>query len=142
MKNLKIDLLAGMVIAISLSVLLTACGEKDIPDTPNDTLKATVRYEASVSDNVNYKIRVSYVDENAQGIEDAAVSSPWSYEMKNPKTGAIPLPLVVTAVPLGDSDIANPNKQVTAKIYIDGKLHAEHFGIASALVVYIPQSSL
>jgi hypothetical protein len=138
MKNLKIYLLAGMVITISLSVLLAACGEKEIPDNPKDTLKATIRYEASVSDNMRYKIRISYIDENARGIEDAIVSSPWSYEMKNPKTGKIPLPLVVSPVSVGGSDINNPDKHVTAKIYVDGKLHAEHSGTTTAVVVYAP----
>jgi hypothetical protein len=141
MKNWKVFLL----VSLSMSVFFAGCNKNDNPDNPDNVINATVRYEASVADNVNYKIRVSYIDKHyvnsAVDIEDIQdklffldVESPWSYEMKDCKYGAF-LWISVDLIPR--NVLVVPETTVTSRIYIDEKLHKEDTGGRYALVQHI-----
>jgi hypothetical protein len=119
-----------------LSVSFVSCGKDDDPadDNNGNAINSTVRYEASVSDAVNYKLRVAYVDETGAPLKEEIVESPWSYEMKNLKKGAY---LYISTIAVPRNDLITPDKVVTSKIYIGGKLHEEKTGEFSAIVQYI-----
>jgi len=127
-----------------LGVCVVSCDSDDPTDPDNpDNINSTVRYEASVADVVNYKLRVMYMEEydgaySAESakahLKEVIVESPFSYEMKNRKKGAY-LYISVFAVPR--NDLVTPETTVTSRILIDGKLHEEKKAEVSAIIQHI-----
>lgn len=126
-----------------LSLVFSSCGD-DNKESENPTAKGKVRYEASVSDPENFKIKVSYtvgVDASSN-IPDAndltvvIVESPFTFEQEA-KYGTY-LWVSVSPVPKSDElDNLQKPKSVEAKMYMDGKLFKTHDGENYALVQHI-----
>lgn len=131
-KNWKVVLF----VSTCLCLFFVGCDKNNNQEeeNPDNVINATVRYEASVADKVNYKIRVAYIDENTTTLKEDIVESPWSYEMKGRKTGAY---LYISTMAIPRNDLITPETTVTSKIYINGKLHDESTGDFSAIVQYI-----
>ena len=124
-----------MVLAC-LSLVFSSCGDDSKePDSP--TLEGKVRYEASVSDPANFKIKVSYtVGVNASSnIPDA---SDLTVVIEQDAKFGTYLWLSVSPVPKSDEleNLQKP-KSVEAKMYMDGKLFKTHSGENYALVQYV-----
>lgn len=122
-----------------LGLCLVSC-DKDDPanDDDDNTLGSVIRYEASVSDPTNYKIRVMYSEGDAikqeENIKEVIVESPWTYELKDLKKGAV---LYVSTFAVPRNDLVTPETKVTSKIFIDEKLKKESSGEFSAIVHHI-----
>lgn len=134
-------------IVACLSLFLVSCS-KDNNESESPTGKTgKVRYEATVSDPENYKIRVLYttgldVSTNlpSTDIEDLAkeviVESPFTFEQEA-KKGTY---LWLSAMPIPrseDIEIQDQPKNVEVKMYIDGKLFKTNSGENYALVQYV-----
>ena len=126
-----------------LSLVFSSCGDDSKePDSP--TLEGKVRYEASVSDPTNFKIKVSYTVgvSASSNIPDASdltvviVESPFTIE-QDAKFGTY---LWLSVSPVAKSDelenLQKP-KSVEAKMYMDDKLFKTHSGENYALVQYV-----
>ena len=103
-------------------------GTKDLPDV-------TIRYEASVSDPVNFKINVGYMDKTDTRLKTATVESPFTHEM----TAGDGQYLYISARPESRTGIIPPGtpKTVTVRLYIGGKLHEEATNGDAAIVQHI-----
>jgi hypothetical protein len=127
-----------------LGVCVVSCDSDNPTDPDNpDNINSTIRYESSVDDVANYKLRVMYMEEyegaySAESakahLKEVIVESPFSYEMKNRKKGTY-LYISVFAVPR--NDLVTPETTVTSRILIDGKLHEEKEAEVSAIIQHI-----
>ena len=130
-----------------LNLFLVSCSKDDNePESPIDKT-GEVRYEATVSDPENYKIRVLYttgldVSTNLPSTEveglakEVIVESPFTFEQKA-KKGTY---LWLSAMPVPkseDIEIQDKPKSVEVKMYIDGKLFKTNSGENYALVQYV-----
>lgn len=126
-----------------LSLVFSGCSD-DKKESENPTAKGKVRYEASVSDPENFKIKVSYTVgiDASSNIPDAndltvvIVESPFTFEQEA-KHGTY-LWLSVSPVPKSDEleNLQKP-KSVEAKMYVNGKPFKTHSGENYALVQYV-----
>lgn len=136
-----------LFVTVCLSLLLMSCSKDDNePESPKGKT-GKVRYEATVSDPENFKIRVLYttgldVSTNlpSTDIEDLAkevvVESPFTFEQEASK-GTY---LWLSAMPVPKSkDIISQDKpkSIEVKMFIDGKLFKSNSGENYALVQYI-----
>lgn len=125
-----------------IGMCVVSCDDDDT-GIPTTTINSTVRYEASVDDVVNYKLRVMYMEayEGAYSAETAKahlkeviVESPFSYEMKGRTKGAY---LYISTFAVPRNDLVTPETTVTSRLYIDGKLHEEKEAEVSAIIQYM-----
>ena len=130
-----------LFLLLCISVCFVGCDKNDDPINNDDdntdvnfNINATIRYEASVSDVINYKIRVAYLDENGSPLKADTVESPWQYKMENIKVGAL---LYISCMPVPRNDLITPDKVVSSKLFIDNKLHEEDTGEYAAIVGYV-----
>lgn len=129
-----------------LSLFLVGCSKDNSgSELPGKTGK--VRYEATVSDPENYKVRILYttgldVSTNlpSTNVEDLAkeiiVESPFTFEQEA-KYGTY---LWLSAMPVPkneDIETQDKPKSVEVKMFIDGKLFKTNSGENYALVQYV-----
>lgn len=120
---------------VSLCFFFVACDKDnngDEPENPDTGYK--VVYEASVSDPVNYKIRVAYMGKNDTKLKEEVVESPFSYEMKDLKKGAY---LYISTQGVPRNVLVSPDKNLTCRIIINDKLHEEANDGFSAIIQYV-----
>ena len=101
--------------------LLFACKKEKNNDDEVKSVK--VKYEALIDDAANYQIRVAYMNEHGSPLQVVTVDSPFTYEMTITENGTYLYLSVLSVLRTGGK--ANENKQLTARIYIDGKLYKQ-----------------
>lgn len=118
-----------LLLTACVSLILTGCN-KDNEGDYNPTSKGKVKYEASVSDPVNYKIAIGYVDGKTTELKQIVVESPFTYE-HDAKYGDY-LYCSVRAEP--KDPMITPAKSVKVTMYTDGNIRKTDSGEIVALV--------
>lgn len=116
-----------------LSLTFAGCNKENEGENENTNKEGAVRYEASVSDPVNYKIQVGYMDKEGGDLKQEIVESPFKYELQA-KHGTY---LYISVKPVPRVIGVGGEKKVSCKMYIENKLHKEDSGENAALVQYL-----
>ena len=115
-----------------LSLVFTGCDKDNKGDEPTVPTNADVRYEASVADPVNYKIQVGYMDGTGAALKQEVVESPFKFDFKA-QYGTY---CYISVIPVQRVTGIGENTKVTAKMFINNKLHEETSDDFSAIIQY------
>ena len=117
-----------------ISQLFIGCSEDDFEndlENGDPTGKGyDVRYEASVSDTINYLLRVGYVNQNGSVVQED-VKRPFVYNMTGKKRGDY---LYISVASHLKPHGTNTNNKVSCQLYVNDKLTKEDSGEAAAVV--------
>lgn len=102
---------------ICFSLFMASCNSYSV-DLSDDLNVGKIRYEASITDTVNYRIIVTYMEQGKSNSKTVVVNNHFAYELKA-EQGKL-LWLSASASPRYQN--LNPTI-VTAKMYIDDELY-------------------
>lgn len=116
-----------------LSLVFTGCDKDNKGDEPTVPINADVRYEASVADPINYKIQVGYMDGTGAALKQEVVESPFKFNLKA-QYGTF---CYISVIPVQRITGIGDDTKVTAKMFINNKLHEEKSDDFSAIIQYM-----